>query len=67
MVGRLALVGGDEFRPACEDMDRTILEAAGKERPETLIIPTAAAFERPDLAANNGCATSRRWARLRRH
>lgn len=54
MVGRLALVGGDEFRPACEDMDRAILEAAGKERPETLIIPTAAAFERPDLAANNG-------------
>ncbi len=54
MVGRLALVGGDEFRPACEDMDRVILEAAGKERPETLIIPTAAAFERPDLAANNG-------------
>ena len=54
MTGRLALVGGDEFRPACADMDRAILQAAGRERPAALIIPTAAAFERPDLAANNG-------------
>ena len=62
MAARLALVGGDEFRPACEHMDRAILEAAGKERPATLIIPTAAAFERPDLAANNGV---RHFASLR--
>ena len=54
MTGRLALVGGDEFRAGCVDMDRAILDAAGKERPVVLIVPTAAAFERPDLAANNG-------------
>ena len=54
MAGRLALVGGDEFRPACVGMDRAILEATGKERPAVVVIPTAAAFERPELAAGNG-------------
>ena len=54
MPGRLALVGGDEFRDGCEPMDETIIEATGKRNPVALIIPTAAASERPDLAALNG-------------
>ena len=54
MAVRIALVGGDEFRAGCEPMDEAILAATGKPAPVTLIIPTAAAFERPDLAAQNG-------------
>lgn len=54
MMGRIALVGGDEFRTGCEPMDEAILAATGKPTPVTLIIPTAAAFERPDMAAQNG-------------
>ena len=54
MTGRLALVGGDEFRDGCERMDEAILQATGKRAPVVIIIPTAAASERPDLAARNG-------------
>lgn len=54
MTGRIALVGGDEFRDGCEPMDEAILAATGKSAPVTLIVPTAAAFERPDIAAQNG-------------
>lgn len=54
MEGRIALVGGDEFREGCESMDEAILTATGKSIPTVLIIPTAAAFERPDIAAQNG-------------
>ena len=54
MAGRIALVGGDEFRDGCEPMDEAILAATGKSAPVTLIVPTAAAFERPDIAAQNG-------------
>ena len=54
MAGRIALVGGDEFREGCESMDEAILAATGKSTPTVLIIPTAAAFERPDIAAQNG-------------
>ena len=54
MSGRLALVGGDEFRQGCESMDAAILAATGKSSPVVLIVPTAAAFENPALAADNG-------------
>ncbi len=54
MAGRIALVGGDEFREGCEAMDEAILAATGKQTPVTLIIPTAAASQRPELAAQNG-------------
>ena len=54
MNGRLALVGGDEFREGCEDMDAAIIAASGKRSPATLIVPTAAAFENPARAAENG-------------
>ena len=52
--GRLALVGGDEFRLGCESMDAAILSATGIATPVVLIIPTAAAFENPARAADNG-------------
>ena len=48
MTGRLALVGGDEFRPGCEAMDEAILGATGKANPVVLVAPTAAAFEMPE-------------------
>ena len=54
MAGRLALVGGDEFRRGCESMDEAILRATGKSSPVVLIVPTAAAFENPARAADNG-------------
>ena len=54
MTGRLALVGGDEFRPGCEAMDEAILGATGKATPVVLVAPTAAAFEMPERAAQNG-------------
>jgi cyanophycinase len=53
MSGLIALVGGNEFRPDCEPMDRALLaKIAGK--PKVVIVPTAAAQENPALAAKNG-------------
>ncbi|MDP6453028.1 MAG: Type 1 glutamine amidotransferase-like domain-containing protein [SAR202 cluster bacterium] len=54
MSGYVALVGGDEFRPGCEDFDRAMLEATGVARPKLLVLPTAAAHENPSRAASNG-------------
>lgn len=54
MVRRILLVGGDEFRASCAGMDRHVLEATGDANPRVAIVPTAAAFENPDLAAGNG-------------
>ena len=54
MTGPIALVGGDEFRAGCEEMDRAILEAAGTPSPSLLVLPTAAARENPARAADNG-------------
>ena len=53
MAGLIALVGGNEFRQDCEPMDRGLLARLGS-RPKVVIIPTAAARENPDLAAENG-------------
>ena len=54
MERKLALVGGDEFRRGCEAMDEAILRTTSKAIPVALIMPTAAAFENPSLAADNG-------------
>ena len=56
MAGPIALVGGGEFRPGCEEMDLAILEATGVEGPSVLILPTAAANQNPGKAAANGVA-----------
>ena len=54
MRGSITLVGGDEFLPSCRAMDNELVEMTGIVRPNVLIIPTAAAAERPMLAAENG-------------
>ena len=54
LTGSIALVGGDEFRPGCEPMDRALLEATGADCPRVVILPTAAAHENPGKAAANG-------------
>lgn len=53
-AGPIALVGGDEFRPAAEAFDRLLLELVAKASPAVAIVPTAAAGSRPELAASNG-------------
>jgi cyanophycinase len=53
MPGLIALVGGNEFRPECEAMDRSLLARIGT-NPRVIILPTAAARENPGLAAGNG-------------
>ena len=53
MTGELSLVGGEEFRPGCEDMDREIIRASGQNPSRVLIIPTAAVTG-PAKAANDG-------------
>lgn len=54
MSGIIALVGGDEFRPGCEETDLPILREASTTPARVLIIPTAAALENPSLAASHG-------------
>ena len=53
MAGLIALVGGDEFRRYCVDMDREILAATGKERARVVVLPTAA-VNGPVKAAHDG-------------
>ena len=52
--GVLALVGGGEFGPPCEVLDRELLEVAGDGA--VLVLPTAAAFEHPERAVANAAA-----------
>lgn len=51
--GTLALAGGDEFRDSMSEVDRELLTELGAS-PRVGIVPTAAASERPELAAQNG-------------
>jgi cyanophycinase len=53
LPGRLALVGGGEWTKGAT-FDAELLEAAG---PEVLVLPTAAAYERPERAV----ATAEAW------
>jgi len=59
MTGLIALIGGNEFRPDCEPMDRALLARLDAE-PIVVILPTAAAHENPRLAADNGVRYFRR-------
>jgi cyanophycinase len=53
MSGFIVLMGGNEFRPDCQPMDRRILAGLGS-KPRVVVLPTAAARENPGLAAENG-------------
>ena len=53
MAGEIGLVGGEEFRVGCEDMDLEIMRASGQDPARVLIIPTAAVTG-PAKAANDG-------------
>ena len=53
-TGPLALVGGGEWREGCS-FDRELLEASGAN--EVVVLPTAAAYERPERAL----ADAARW------
>src|SRR5229473_2460933 len=53
-MGTVALVGGSEFRPECEPMDIWLLHRTGERRPRVAVVPTAAADDNPELAAENG-------------
>ncbi len=53
MSGTIALVGGDEFRGGCEEMDREVMRASGKDPATVIIVPTAAVTG-PSKAANDG-------------
>lgn len=46
--GTLALVGGGEWTQQCRSFDEDLLSASGGT--EVLVLPTAAAYEHPDLA-----------------
>jgi len=53
MAGVIGLVGGEEFRAGCEEMDREILRASGQDPAKVVVIPTAAVTG-PAKAANDG-------------
>lgn len=53
MPGQIALVGGDEFRVGCEDMDLEIMLASGQDPAKVVVVPTAAVTG-PAKAANDG-------------
>ena len=55
MMGLLALVGGDEFKPGNEEQDRLLVEHRAKG--PAYVVPTAAARQGPALAV----ATAQRW------
>lgn len=53
MSGAIVLAGGDEFRVGCEEMDREVMRASGRDQARVLIVPTAAVTG-PAKAANDG-------------
>ena len=53
MAGIIGLVGGEEFRVGCEEMDREIMAASGQDPARVVVIPTAAVTG-PSKAANDG-------------
>ena len=54
MAGMIALVGGDEFRRYCVEMDRELLAATGKDSAKVVVLPTATANSAPVKAAYDG-------------
>ncbi len=58
--GPIALIGGEEFRPASAALDRALLGLARGDPPTVAIVPTAAVPENASLAAANGVEHFRR-------
>ena len=54
MAGTIALVGGNEFRVGCEEMDREVMRASGRDPASVIIIPTAA-VNRPGQGGQRRC------------
>ena len=54
MAEGIVLVGGDEFRPGCEEMDRAILSAASGKGPSIVLVLPTAAVTGPQKAAADG-------------
>jgi cyanophycinase-like exopeptidase len=54
IVGIFALAGGDEFRESYSAADRALLGLLPARTATIVILPTAAAAQRPDLAIANG-------------
>lgn len=54
LPGPVALVGGAEWNPGCAEFDAHLLERSGGD--EVVILPTANAFERPAVAADQAVA-----------
>jgi cyanophycinase len=54
MTGWIALHGGGEFQRGSEIGDRRLVVAAGGADARVIVVPTAAARERPDMAARHG-------------
>lgn len=54
MTGWLALHGGGEFQRGSEIGDRRLVVAAGGADARVIVVPAAAARERPEMAAHNG-------------
>ena len=52
--GTLALLGGGEWQDGCRPIDEYLLEVSGAK--EVVVLPTASAYERPDLVADR-CVT----------
>ena len=53
-LNNIFLVGGDEFSEKCVSMDTWVLNRTKSPRPMVAIVPTAAAHESPNRAAENG-------------
>lgn len=53
MSGQIALVGGNEFRSGCEEMDLEIMRASDQRPVRVLVVPTAA-MTGPAKAASDG-------------
>jgi cyanophycinase len=52
--GTLALLGGGEFEDGCGPIDEYLIEVSGAS--EVVVLPTAAAFERPDKVVDRATA-----------
>lgn len=53
-MGSMILMGGNEFRTECVEMDRSALARLADQPARVVVVPTAAAYQQPAAAAQNG-------------